>query len=825
MSSWLLWLIGIHDVMTSEAASVSLHWSRPGFLLAGLLLTLPLGWWIYHRQRRNLPHIGMTPRTVMSLCRTLVFLLLMMVLAGPYVRLDEVLSQHPIIAVVHDVSASMDLQAGPFTPQEIESMHVLTSNRSSSSESKAWPDAERRRELHEMTRALVAMQTLKGPLRDLERNKLRNYEWRFYEVDRVIRQIQGETLDAIQSSFDQPALKDSQKETDGQETALGLALDHIYADTAGRRLGAILLLTDARNTVGPTPLSVLRRYLRTTNDTTPVIPISVGSAQPKADIAIADVLSPPQVTLGDSVAILATLSTVGYEGTRIDVELRHDEAILDRETVTLAGNRQQQQITLTYEPKEVGPAILQVVVKPQPDEQLEANNLRSFPVAVTTESLRMLYIEGYPRWDFRFLDHELRRDRGLDVKQVMESTLRAEGIPENELSAGGQLPMTQEAFAEFDIVMLGDISPSMLPPLLVEALSRAVREDGVGLIVQAGFRHMPHDFTGRRDAGLESLLPVTIESRGERADSGYTRGGELAPPFKPFSMKVTAAGSMDPAFHLFTNASRNRDLWSQMPVFFWAASSNRPKAGAIELARVITAEGEFPLIATHFAGRGRVLFIGTDSTYRWRRNIGSALFSRFWGQAIRHVARRQDQSPDRSAIAMYPPRVEPGELVTVELYAVDDSGQPLENESVDVTHLLPQSENSQANTQTLTLRRSGDGGYFRGSFEPQLAGQHTVLYRVHNAEETSAVVQVAGSQRELMFVDIDVSLLHEMAEASGGQVLLPNELDTLATLIDAKPTETRRILEEEVWDNWLMLVLLVGLYCADVGTRRVLGLT
>ena len=87
------------------------------------------------------------------------------------------------------------------------------------------------------------------------------------------------------------------------------------------------------------------------------------------------------------------------------------------------------------------------------------------------------------------------------------------------------------------------------------------------------------------------------------------------------------------------------------------------------------------------------------------------------------------------------------------------------------------------------------------------------------------MVQVAGSQRELLHASMDYALLDELAQTTGGRVLAANELSQIESLIEATPTQVRRVVEAEAWDNWLTLVVLVGLYCLDVGVRRVLGLT
>ena len=81
-------------------------------------------------------------------------------------------------------------------------------------------------------------------------------------------------------------------------------------------------------------------------------------------------------------------------------------------------------------------------------------------------------------------------------------------------------------------------------------------------------------------------------------------------------------------------------------------------------------------IAQHFAGRGRVMFVGTDSTFLWRQNVGDRFFYKFWGQAVRTLARRDEARNKSSWIEVRPARVQPDEPADIELMAVGRRRHP-----------------------------------------------------------------------------------------------------------------------------------------------------
>src|SRR5205085_9973634 len=138
----------------------------------------------------------------------------------------------------------------------------------------------------------------------------------------------------------------------------------------------------------------------------------------------------------------------------------------------------------------------------------------------------------------------------------------------------------------------------------------------------------------------------------------------------------------------YDDPGRNQNAWAYMPPFYWSAAVERPSPAATVVAwNGSVAEGcygKLPLIAHHYAGQGRVLFVGTDSTWLWRQNVGDRYFYKFWGQAIRFVARRDPAAQKKSWMEVRPLRAQPGERATIELMAFAGDGTPLGDKSLRV---------------------------------------------------------------------------------------------------------------------------------------------
>jgi hypothetical protein len=260
-----------------------------------------------------------------------------------------------------------------------------------------------------------------------------------------------------------------------------------------------------------------------------------------------------------------------------------------------------------------------------------------------------------------------------------------------------------------------------------------------------------------------------------------------------------------------------------MAPYYWCAAADQPAPGATVLAwnpDVTGKRGNVPLIAHHFAGAGKVFFVGTDSTWLWRQNVGDRFFYRFWGQVIRFVARRDEANRDVSAIEIRPVRVQPGEPAQIELLAFGPDGAPR------TERRLPVSVISGKNVRRVELAADGTRrGRFSGSFTPDSPGEYRVAFEPGDATApVDAKIRVTAATEELRYPNVNRATLELLASASGGALV---ELPDVAAVPAKLKGETKFLAvhrEASIWDNWLTLVLLVVIYSLDVGLRRLRGL-
>jgi hypothetical protein len=792
MLNWLLRQANVGDVFLEHRGELTYHVQYPLALLIGLPLVLLVGVGIFVLQRRNLKSSPTSLVLALTVCRTFILALLVAVLAGPFVKLETARENRPVFALVFDRSQSMDLNAGPFNDGDARRIAQVTGLHVSEGPL----DPEVRKAINQQTRAWLAHSALGAKREQLVDGVSKRFEVKAYTFARDITPVGVEALP-------EPT------PPGGPSSRIGDAILHVLKDAAGRPVTGIVIFTDGESTAGIT-LGEIAQACRAAN--APVFAIPCGAAAKARDVSIVDVSTSGQVTLGDTARVGVVLESQGYDGKPVKVIVRDGDKVLDTREFTLR-SAEQQQVELTFTAQESGPRYLVVEVPPFPDEDHKTNNTDVALLRVSDEKTKVLYVEGPPRWDFRFLKNAMRRDTGLtgrDGKQP-DIVLETEWRRKPEAERAKALPQTLEELAAYHTVILGDVSPKLLTPAFLKLLDQAVREKGVGLLVEVGPQSMPHDF----DATLLDLLPVQVDRKA---------AGIYAPPAKAFKLELTPEGTLHEAMQLYDEPGRNQAAWAQMLPYQWCVAAIRPSPAATVLAtnpNVVNNYGKLPLIAWQTAGKGRVMLVGTDSTWLWRQNVGDRFYYKFWGQAIRFVARTEDAGKKKSWIEIKPVRAQPGEDATVELRAYTEGGAPVEQPSLPVEITGPGTRTS----LVLDADPNTKGRYI-GKYRVPTVGDFRFQYGNGTAE---ARLRVLAAPEEMRYPNVNRTALKSLAETTGGEMVEltdPEWAQKIVAQLKGEPKVTKRPPSEAtVWDNWMVLAVLVVVYALDVGMRRLGGLS
>jgi hypothetical protein len=762
MLNWLLRQANVGYVFLEHRGELTYHVQYPMAFLIGLPLVLLAGIGIYALQRRNLRSSPRSLIVALTVCRTFVLALLLAILSGPFVKLETVRENRPVFALLFDRSQSMDLVAN---------------------------SADAR-----VSRARLAHDAVLAKRVEFIAPAAHRFDLKAYTFARDITLL---GLDANNFTLPEPA------PPGGPSTRIGDAIQHVLKEAAGRPIAGIVVFSDGESTGGLT-LGEVAQACRTAN--APVFAVPTGADAKARDVSIVDLSTSGQVTVGDTAKVGVVLESQGYDGQSVKVIVRDGDKVLDTKEITLR-SAEQQSVELTFVAQESGPRYLVVEVPSFADEDFKTNNTDVALLRVSDEKIKVLYVEGLPRWDFRFLKNAMRRDAGLTghAGKQPDIVLETEWRRLPTTAQANALPRTLDELAAYHTIILGDVSPKLLSPAFLNLLAQAVREKGVGLLIEVGPQAMPHEF----DATLLDLLPVQIDRKA---------AGVYAPPAKPFKLELTPDGVLHEAMQLYDDPGRNQAAWAQMLPYQWCVAAVRPNPAATVLAsnpNIVNNYGKLSLIAWQPVGKGRVMLVGTDSTWLWRQNVADRLFYKFWGQSIRFVARSEDAAKKKSWFEVKPVRTRPGEEALIELRT------PGEQPSVAIEISGPETQT----TLVLDADPSTKGRYL-GRFRVPAVGDFRFNYAAGNAE---ARLRVLASAEEMRYPNVNRTVLRTLAETTGGELVElsdPNWAQKIVSKLKGEPKVVKRPpVEATIWDNWMVLTLLVFVYTLDVGMRRLGGLS
>jgi uncharacterized membrane protein len=731
--------------------------------------------WVYSRERERgawwwLP----------AALRGLTLALIVLFLCHPVRSTQRVRVERPVAAVLIDDSASMRERDMGELAREVGLLS----------------DADR---------TAVTRAVLEQPLADLEED----YEVLLYAF--------GSSLRAIGSMDDLVA-------ADG-ETRIGDALAALAAETRGRVLSQVVLVTDGRVNAGrdvPAALTSL------TGRGVPVNTVGVGDPEIPRDVRISNITSPEVALAGDTVTLEVSVAARGFPGRMSSITVTDAESGIDlsQESFHLsdAEGATEQLVRVSFVPAKEGDLDLRVAVTVFPDERDPSNNVERRLLRVEPGRIKVLYIDGYPRYEYRFLKDSLLRVSNMDVQCFLVSA-GPDFIQESSEGVGSleRIPNTLQFLLDnYHVIILGDVHPQDLGDDLGESDTilqnfRDFVEAGGGFLMQAGTRYAPQEYVG---TPIEDILPVLVGDAAAEKQAIHDPGA----PFRP-----VLARPRDPheIVSLLPDIDENLALW-QGPDGLAPLTWYYPVAKARSTAEVLlshprsrNAHGPHVLLATMYSPQGRTAFLATDETWRWRFLHLETYREPFWRGLIRYLAlnrlRRSDYrfdlATDRASYAL-------GERIVITARVRDEGFEPLEAESFEVSLVMPD-----GTRDTLELPREVDG-VFKGSIPAADKGPHR-LWLV-DAEDPSAeaksprIVTVTVPSTETDDPVLDDQILERVAARTGGRFRLLSEAPGLLASLD-DPKQERPLDEperEEVWAGFPQLALLVGLLAIEWIIRK-----
>lgn len=627
----------------------------------------------------------------------------------------------------------------------------------------------------------------------------------------------GEELDIQWYGFSADVVEGAQLDEppDGQQTAIGAGLDDVLRKNAGKRIAAVVLLSDGaqRSAVGrdmaPRAAAQRLRELQV-----PLYTVGFGSeavAENARDLAVRNLQANPTVFVKNRLVVSAELLQRGFAREPLTTKLLFETEpgemeVVDARTVESADPEAARRIELEHVPLVPGERKVTVLAEPQHGELVSSNNTLSTFITVRKGGLSVLYLEGRFRWEQKYVRWAL--DGSPDI-QVDFYALRAP-------LGGRRIAERRDWFAPgvYDVFVIGNVDATRFEPAELAALRRAVEERAAGLIMIGG--HLSFGPGGYADTPLADVLPVELDPLARQLDNVR----EDMHFNRPLRMIPTDTGLRHFVMRLAPDAA-NRDAWDGLAELEGANRLGRPKPVAQVLAK---APNEAPLLVAQDVGAGRTMAFAGDTTRQWWLHGQQEQHKRFWRQVILWLAHKEDATEGRVWLELAKRRFSRDEKVDITAGAEGPEGDAVEDATFEVVVEGPDDRKDPVEMRLLGGRMHGS--YFSADTPGDYRVQLTASHDGKLLGTAQARFLVYEEDLELENPAADISLLESLAAATGGEHLRPEQLPTFLDELLSKPLnlDVEKYVEIRLWDRWSFLLLYVAVLGAEWFVRKRLGL-
>lgn len=827
---WTKWLLGIDRGVVEHYQRWEVRWHAIPkawvivLVLVPLVLALP--GFFYKRENKT---AGPGARVFLSLVRSALIALLLLALFQPILYLERELTKESYIVVLVDESLSMAQIKDKYT--EAEQFEKLARVTGLLENGRLSPDA------HDKLMAMPRLEMVNAALKNQELRIIDQLKERY--IFKSYSFARGLSPDP-QFPIGVPDASDPRSDP-FKQTCIGAAIDGALKELHGQPIAAMVIITDGRNNGGDPP-DVVADQLADRGTKIPIYTVGVGNPLPPKDIMLSKLEAPEVAVAGDFVEFKFTVTSKGFAGETIQVSMTdHDTMVAPMLDVKLEGKEKEvdQPAIMKWKPERPGDYTLKLATPVRAEEIVEDNNELVHRIRIVDNKIKVLFIEGYPRWEYRYLKNALVRDKSMQVDvwlQSADTNFPQEGSPGR--SPLTELPAEKKQLAEYDVIILGDISPTTLSTPTVtsqqfcENLVTYVEELGGGLVMIAGEMYAPREYA---DTPIAALLPVSVDKMSTSTSVLHE---------DPVRVELTPIGRESPLLRIVPTMTpeENVELWQDadgkgdgLPGFFWFYRCKSPKAGATVLAQHPTFDVEngqrLPVFSYQRIGRGITFFSAVDSTWRWRYLRGDQYFYTFWGQVMRHCRSGKLIGSKRFLIDLDKNAYGLNDRVRIKARVLDKEYEPLREPTYTITLTAP--EQMPVELEMKAVDNPGNdarkNGWFEAAYNPTRLGTYELALGPRSLDDSdpktiaSFKVEVPSFENENPV--LDAATLIKVSETTHGKFLPFYEIDKLLQTIKETGTisdiETK---EQDLWDTPLVYILFALLITIEWVTRKLVRL-
>ena len=732
--------------------------SWPGWVLLLLIVAsvAGLGWLMRSRLSEAAPKMQTWRAGVVWLLQSLLVTLVLILLWQPAITVAELKSQQNMIAVLVDDSRSMAIA-------------------DSGDDGKT-------------TREVAAVRSLnEGILAGLQRR----FQTRVYRLDGGIARIAK--VDGMQPT--------------ALATHINDGLKQLVAETADLPVGAVLLLSDGAENGGGIDLETVSA-LR--NRRLPVHTIGFGKEETGHDVEMDEVNVATRAMADSRMKAVVSFHQRGYANGKTVLVVRDGDKIIASKDVMLGSDGTIQTETVFFNVGTGGVRRFQFSLEPLDGEENVANNTTARLVSVSGEKRRILYVEGEPRWEYKFIRRAAEDDHGMQVVSMLRTTenkIYRQGINDpNELAEG--FPVRAEDLFGYDGIIIGSVEAGYFTPRQQELLREFVDRRGGGLLFLGGRFALADGGWGA--SSVAELLPTFLPS----GKSTFHRD--------PATAQLTSAGADNAVTRLVDDPAKNVQRWEKLPYMMDYQDAGTPKPGATVLAEMKAGRGRLPLLVTQNYGRGRTAVMATSGTWRWQMSqaLGDPTHDLFWQQLLRWMAA---DSPGRVVASMPLQQLMDDGRVRLTAMVRDKEYMPGPDAHV-VAHVIGPEGSSSLMDMTPV---PDNAGMFQAEWTAEKQGSYVAEVTAGRAADELGrdvlTFERMDGVAENFHTEQNRELLEKLSSQTGGRYWRAEELGRLPSEISYSEAGISVRDTKELWNMPIVFLVLMGLMSGEWLLRRKWG--
>ncbi len=653
----------------------------------------------------------------------------------------------------------------------------------------------------------------------------------------AVKALENGVLDSLGRSFqtrlyridDVPARIDSLKDLKpaAPSTRIGDSLKQLTEETSDLPIGAVVLLSDGDDNtggIGADAISALRaRHI-------PVHTVGFGRERAEHDVELDDVVVAPRALADSRLAAKITFHQRGYAGAKVNLMVRDvstgQAKALAARTVTLGSDGNLQTESLMFDIGGAGAKTLQIAAVALPGEENLANNVLTRAVNVGADTRRILYVEGEPRWEYKFIRQAEEDDRLVQISSMVrtsENKVYRQGISDPKELADG-FPTRREDIFAYQGLIVGSVEAGYFTPGQQELIREFVDRRGGGLLLLGGQFALADG--GWNSSTLTDLFPTALPTQTgtfhREADpkSGVTHAtAELGP-----------AGADSIITRLVDDPAANAAKWKKLPYLMDYEDAGVPKPGAAVLVNMVTPEGrKQPLLITENFGRGRTAIMATGGSWRWQMSspLGDTAHDLFWQQLLRWLV---SDTPGHVAASVPAQVLLDNGALTLTADVRDQQYNPAADAKVEAHILGPSGVSALVEMSPVP----DSPGQFQAAWSAPKTGAYLTEVTAQRADASTGAVKELGRdvltfQRldgvaENFHTEQNRDLLERLANQTGGQYWKPADLDKLATRIPFSEAGVTMRETKDLWNLPLVFLVLLLLRFSEWWLRRKWGI-